>query len=136
MTRDALIGLDAGTSMIKAVAFDLEGHEIAMAARPNRISHVAEGGVEQEMSWTWDASAQTLRELVQKLAELGHRAAALASLEIAVIAATIALVLGTCAGFAMNRFGRFRGRLENVTDLRRGEGNRERRADARFERFC
>jgi putrescine transport system permease protein len=40
-----------------------------------------------------------------------YRAAALTSLEIAVIAATIALVLGTCAGFAMNRFGRFRGRL-------------------------
>ena len=37
--------------------------------------------------------------------------AALTSLEIAVMAATIALVLGTCAGFAMNRFGRFRGRL-------------------------
>jgi putrescine transport system permease protein len=27
------------------------------------------------------------------------------------MAATIALILGTCAGFAMNRFGRFRGRL-------------------------
>src|SRR6202521_3477188 len=40
-----------------------------------------------------------------------YRAAALTSLEIAVLAATIALVVGTCAGFAMNRFGRFRGRL-------------------------
>jgi len=40
-----------------------------------------------------------------------YRDAALTSLEIAVMAATIALVLGTCAGFAMNRFGRFRGRL-------------------------
>src|ERR1700738_5253934 len=40
-----------------------------------------------------------------------YRDAALTSLKIAVIAASIALVLGTCAGFAMNRFGRFRGRL-------------------------
>src|SRR5437763_3000293 len=40
-----------------------------------------------------------------------YRDAALTSLEIAVMAATIALVIGTCAGFAMNRFGRFRGRL-------------------------
>jgi putrescine transport system permease protein len=40
-----------------------------------------------------------------------YRDAALTSLEIAVMAATIAFVLGTCAGFAMNRFGRFRGRL-------------------------
>ena len=40
-----------------------------------------------------------------------YRDAALTSLQIAVTAASIALVLGTCAGFAMNRFGRFRGRL-------------------------
>src|SRR5437588_10661305 len=40
-----------------------------------------------------------------------YRDAALTSLEIAVMAASIGLVLGTCAGFAMNRFGRFRGRL-------------------------
>lgn len=39
------------------------------------------------------------------------RAAALTSLEIAVMAASLALLLGTCAGLAMNRFTRFRGRL-------------------------
>lgn len=36
--------------------------------------------------------------------------AALTSLEIGVMAASLALVLGTCAGLAMNRFARFRGR--------------------------
>ena len=40
-----------------------------------------------------------------------YRDAALTSVEIAVMAATIALVLGACAGFAMSRFRRFRGRL-------------------------
>jgi len=39
------------------------------------------------------------------------RAAALTSLEIGVMAASIALVLGTCAGLTMNRFARFRGRF-------------------------
>src|SRR6185295_1780215 len=39
-----------------------------------------------------------------------YRVAALTSLEIAVMAASIALVLGTLAGLAMNRFARFRGR--------------------------
>src|SRR5213078_4667225 len=39
------------------------------------------------------------------------RAAALTSLEIGVMAASLALVLGACAGLAMNRFARFRGRL-------------------------
>ena len=37
--------------------------------------------------------------------------AALTSLEIGIMAASIALVLGTCAGFAMSRFRRFRGRV-------------------------
>ncbi|HVB15128.1 MAG TPA: ABC transporter permease subunit [Stellaceae bacterium] len=40
-----------------------------------------------------------------------YRAAALTSLEVAVMAASAALVIGTCAGLAMNRFARFRGRL-------------------------
>jgi putrescine transport system permease protein len=39
------------------------------------------------------------------------RDAALTSLEIGVMSASAAVVLGTCAGLAMNRFGRFRGRL-------------------------
>ena len=38
-------------------------------------------------------------------------AAALTSLEIGVMAASLALLLGTSAGFAMSRFTRFRGRL-------------------------
>ena len=38
-------------------------------------------------------------------------AAALTSLEIGIMAASLALVLGTCAGLAMHRFARFRGRL-------------------------
>jgi len=39
-----------------------------------------------------------------------YRTAALTSLEVAVMAASLALVLGACAGLAMNRFPRFRGR--------------------------
>jgi putrescine transport system permease protein len=38
-------------------------------------------------------------------------AAALNSLKIGIMAASLALVLGTCAGFALERFIRFRGRL-------------------------
>ena len=40
----------------------------------------------------------------------GFRAAALTSLEVAVMAASLALVLGTSAGFSMARFSRFPGR--------------------------
>jgi putrescine transport system permease protein len=41
----------------------------------------------------------------------GFRAAALTSLEVAAMAASVALVLGTLAGFSMARFSRFPGRL-------------------------
>jgi putrescine transport system permease protein len=39
------------------------------------------------------------------------RDAALTSLKVGVMAASLALALGTCAGFAIARFGRFRGQL-------------------------
>jgi putrescine transport system permease protein len=45
------------------------------------------------------------------VADNKFRDAALNSLEIGVLAASLALVLGTCAGFAIERFTRFRGRL-------------------------
>ena len=38
------------------------------------------------------------------------RGAALTSIEIGVMAASLALALGTCAGFVIARFARFRGR--------------------------
>jgi putrescine transport system permease protein len=41
----------------------------------------------------------------------GFRAAALTSIEVAVMAASLSLVLGTFAGFSMARFSRFPGRL-------------------------
>jgi erythritol kinase (D-erythritol 1-phosphate-forming) len=74
---DILIGIDAGTSVIKAVAFSLEGEQLAVASTPNRIKHVAQGGVEQDMAWTWRATAQTLRELGGKLTDLPARTAAI-----------------------------------------------------------
>jgi hypothetical protein len=42
------VGVDAGTSMIGG--FDLQGRELALAAVPNQMTHVAEGGVEQDMN--------------------------------------------------------------------------------------
>lgn len=39
--RDILIGIDAGTSVIKSVAFDLGGRQLAMTAVPNSYEAVA-----------------------------------------------------------------------------------------------
>jgi glycerol kinase len=48
MSRDILIGVDAGTSVIKAVAFSLAGEQIAVAARPNVYETPGPGQVEQD----------------------------------------------------------------------------------------
>jgi erythritol kinase (D-erythritol 1-phosphate-forming) len=77
MSRDILIGIDAGTSVIKSVAFDLSGRQIASAALPNHYETLADGGVEQDMARTWLDTARTLRDLATKVPDLAHRTAAL-----------------------------------------------------------
>ena len=78
MTRDVLIGVDAGTSMIKAVAFTRHGEQIAMAARPNHYRTGADGVAEQDMAGTWEETAGTLRSLLADEPGLAGRARALA----------------------------------------------------------
>ncbi|MBO0662082.1 carbohydrate kinase [Jiella sp. MQZ9-1] len=62
-----LIGIDAGTSVIKSVAFDLHGRQIAEAARPNHYDHLPNGGVVQDMARTFTDTVETLKALVAKL---------------------------------------------------------------------
>ncbi|MEO0762426.1 MAG: FGGY family carbohydrate kinase, partial [Pseudomonadota bacterium] len=63
MTRDVIIGLDAGTSVIKAVAFDTAGRQIGSASRANSYRSLPDGGVEQDMARTWDDAAGALAAL-------------------------------------------------------------------------
>ena len=78
MTRDILVGIDAGTSIIKAVAFSLGGEQIGVAARPNVYQTLGAGQVEQDMLRTWADSAAALRELSERVPDLARRIAALA----------------------------------------------------------
>ena len=78
MTRDVLVGVDAGTSVLKAVAFTRDGHQIAVAARPNRYRSDAGGAVEQDMARTWEETAGTLRDLLSEAPEIRDRVRALA----------------------------------------------------------
>lgn len=78
MTRDVLIGIDAGTSVIKAVAFDLDGRQLASASRPNVVLTRDDGGAEQDMDRTWGDTADTLRRLATELPDLKERTAAVA----------------------------------------------------------
>ncbi|WP_144138294.1 FGGY-family carbohydrate kinase [Paraburkholderia sp. BCC1884] len=77
-TRDLLIGVDAGTSVIKAVAFDLSGRQIAVASVPNRYFTNADGAATQSLDQTWLDCAQTLRDLGAKVEGLAQRTRALA----------------------------------------------------------
>jgi erythritol kinase len=75
---DVLIGIDAGTSVIKSVAFDLKGRQIACTALPNRYETIPGGGAEQDLAPTWADAATTLRLLCDEVPDLARRTAAIA----------------------------------------------------------
>jgi erythritol kinase len=74
---DLLVGIDAGTSVIKSIAFDLKGEQIAVAALPNRYDTIPGGGAEQDLARTWADAATTLRQLADKVPNLARRIAAI-----------------------------------------------------------
>ena len=73
MKDGVLIGIDAGTSVIKSVAFTTAGEQIAIAAISNVYETFADGGVEQDMARTWRDTAQTLMQLSEKIPNLASR---------------------------------------------------------------
>jgi erythritol kinase len=79
ITRDLIVGLDAGTSVIKAVAFDRGGRQIAATATRNLYVR-REGGlaVEQDLSLTWKHAAEVLTRLGQVVPDLASRVVGLA----------------------------------------------------------
>lgn len=74
---DILIGVDAGTSVVKAVAFDLSGRQLAVFAVPNRYQTGADGAATQSLRQTWDDCAAALLGLGERVAHLAARTAAL-----------------------------------------------------------
>ncbi len=78
MTRDVLIGIDAGTSVLKAVAFTLAGRQLDSFAIPNSYQTLLNGGVEQDMNRTWADCAACLRGLAGIVPNLAARTASLA----------------------------------------------------------
>ena len=73
MTEGILIGIDAGTSVIKSVAFTTAGEQIAISAISNVYETLADGGVEQDMARTWRDAAATLKQLSEKIPNLASR---------------------------------------------------------------
>jgi erythritol kinase (D-erythritol 1-phosphate-forming) len=71
-----LIGIDAGTSVIKAVAFTDEGEQLAVAGVPNSYVTLPDGGVEQDMTRTWEDIARVMQQLAETVPNLKSRVAA------------------------------------------------------------
>jgi erythritol kinase (D-erythritol 1-phosphate-forming) len=65
----ATICIDVGTSVIKSVAFDDRGIEIALARQETEVLRPASGFSEQDMYSVWDATAFTVRTVVRQLAD-------------------------------------------------------------------
>ncbi|TNC63478.1 FGGY-family carbohydrate kinase [Rubellimicrobium roseum] len=75
---DLVIGVDAGTSVIKAVAFTLTGAQVAAASVPNRYETGSDGAATQPLERTWNDCAAALRALGERVEGLAARTAALA----------------------------------------------------------
>jgi erythritol kinase len=78
MPRDVIVGIDAGTSLIKTVAFTRDGRQLGVFSLSNSYSTSAGGRVEQDMSRTWNDTVTALRGLAAAVPDLGPRLAAVA----------------------------------------------------------
>jgi len=75
--KDIIIGIDAGTSVIKSVAFTLAGVQLAESAVPNVYENLANGGVEQDQLRTWNDTVETIKSLQKSIPDLPERLAAI-----------------------------------------------------------
>ena len=73
MKDGVIIGIDAGTSVIKSVAFSTDGTQLAAAAIANQYVTLPDGGAEQDMNRTWADTATTLRQLTEQIPNLALR---------------------------------------------------------------
>ncbi|MFG1704714.1 FGGY family carbohydrate kinase [Nonomuraea sp. M3C6] len=66
----AIICVDAGTTVIKAVGYDDSGAEAAVARQETVVSRPAAGHAEQDMGAVWAAVARTVREVAARVGDV------------------------------------------------------------------
>lgn len=76
--RDIILGLDSGTSVVKAVAFDLEGEQLGCASARNSYRRAEGGAALQSMSKTWEDAVDAIRRLGERIDNLAARVVAVA----------------------------------------------------------
>lgn len=71
-----LLGIDAGTSIIKVALFDRQGHEYAVAARETQVRTPHPAWSEMNMHTVWQQTADAVREVLARAAVSGDAVAA------------------------------------------------------------
>lgn len=66
MAGPYLVGLDAGTTVVKCAIFDLKGRAVAVASRRLTLQHPEPGWAEHDMLTVWNAANGSIREAVAK----------------------------------------------------------------------
>lgn len=64
-----VLGIDAGTTSVKTVAFTLDGAIVTMARSSVRIDRDADGRAETNMDHIWDAATTTLSAVVEAIGD-------------------------------------------------------------------
>lgn len=67
--NQVLIGIDAGTTTIKTVAFTEDGTEIARTSRENSVIEPQPNWAEQDMNLIWAHTSETIQETVDLIPE-------------------------------------------------------------------
>lgn len=65
MSKQFLIGVDCGTTSVKAVLFDADGNEITTVSRDNEVI-INNNCTEQDMEKLWESVRDCLRELTER----------------------------------------------------------------------
>ncbi len=60
-----IIGIDAGTSNVKSVLFDLEGKEVLVESVENEPIHIGDSDIEQNMTILWDKVNLSIKMLME-----------------------------------------------------------------------
>ncbi|MEM7272511.1 MAG: FGGY family carbohydrate kinase [Actinomycetota bacterium] len=76
---EAFIGLDLGTTGIKAVAFDAADRELAAAAMATPTHRTADGGAEYDADELWATACAVLRRVTNRLAAAANQPVAIAT---------------------------------------------------------
>ncbi|WP_052863315.1 FGGY-family carbohydrate kinase [Streptomyces niger] len=67
----SVLSIDVGTSLIKSVVYDAEGHEVAVARHATTVDRPHPGWAEQDMDAVWDAVVHTVREALDAVRDRG-----------------------------------------------------------------